>query len=471
MKQRPHTTPDRDRLGFQEKLAYASGAIPFTFAYMGLKQLAFPIFNMTFGISATLIGVVLAIGRLWDAFTDPLMGTISDNARTRWGRRRPFILLGGLLCAVAFPLIFFVPEQASTQVHFTWLVVSALLMYTASTVYSVPWLSLSYELSPDSIERVRIQAYRAYVGGAVGMTLPWIYRWAQADMFGSTVTGMRWISLVVGAAFFAFAVPVFTGCKERYMKTASGQGRMSLGASIRETAGNRAFLLLVIGIVTSMLCGPMLVGSLGIYINSYHVFNGDTKAGASLAAMAGTAVIIIKYIIIPVTLKVSDRFGKITTMRGALIIGLAASASKFYFYTPEMPYLQFASVILLGPAFTTFWLLVDPMKADCADYDELQTGRRREGTYAAVANWIEKVCITMILLFSGLIIDLSGFDPGLGGDQPEGTLLILRLAFAGVPALSFATALICLHFYPLTDERMEEIRDELERRRGRINEP
>jgi len=470
MKPIPHQTPDRDRLGFREKLSYASGAVPFTFAYMGLNQLAFPIFNMTFGISATLIGVVLAVGRVWDAFTDPFMGNISDNARTRWGRRRPFILLGGLLCGIAFPLIFFVPEQASTQLHFTWLIVSALLMYTASTVYSVPWLSLSYELSPDPIERVRVQAYRAYVGGAVGMTLPWIYRWAQADLFESTITGMRWISLMVGMAFVLFAVPVFFGCRERYMKTAASQNPMGLGKALRETARNRPFLLLVIGIVTSMLCGPMLVGSLGIYINSYHVFDGDTKAGASLAAMAGTVVITIKYIIIPVTLKLSDRFGKIPVMRGALVLGLVGSVSKFFFYTPEMPYLQFASVMLLGPAFTSFWLLVDPMKADCADYDELQTGHRREGTYAAVANWIEKVCITAVLAFSGVMIDLSGFDPERGGDQPEGTLLILRLAFAAVPALSFATALVCLHFYSLTDERMQTIREELEVRRGRINE-
>lgn len=461
----------RDRLSVREKLAYGSGAVPFTFAYMGLTQLAFPIFNMTFGISATLIGVVLAVGRLWDAFTDPLMGTISDNARTRWGRRRPFVLLGAVLCALAFPLIFFVPEHASTHVHFTWLLVGALLMYTASTVYSVPWLSLSYELTPDSNERVRIQAYRAYIGGAIAMILPWIYRWAQADVFGSTVIGMRWISLMVSIAFIAFAIPVFVSCKERYLKNASKQSKMSLLASLRETGRNRAFLLLVIGIVTSMLAGPMLVGSLGIYINSYYIFNGDTKAGASLAAMAGTVVVVVKYVIIPLAIKLSDRFGKIPVMRVALVLAFLGSVSKFFFYTPELPYLQFASVLLLGPALTSFWLLVDPMKADCADYDELQTGHRREGTYAAVANWIEKVCITGIMVLSGLLIDFSGFDPDLGGAQPEGTLLILRIAFATVPALCAAVALICLHFYPLTDQRMQEIREALEARRGSINTP
>jgi GPH family glycoside/pentoside/hexuronide:cation symporter len=160
----------------------------------------------------------------------------------------------------------------------------------------------------------------------------------------------------------------------------------------------------------------MLVGSLGIYINSYYIFGGDTKAGASFAAMSGSLFTIIKYIIIPVTLKLSDRFGKIAVMRGALVLGFTGSVSKFFFFTPEMPYLQFASIVLLSPAVTSFWLLVDPMKADCADYDDLQTRHRREGTYAAVANWIEKVCITAVLAFSGILIDQSGFNPDLGGN-------------------------------------------------------
>jgi GPH family glycoside/pentoside/hexuronide:cation symporter len=122
----PHQTEAKDRLTVAEKLSYGSGAIPFAFAYMGMQQLAFPIFNMTLGMSATLIGVVLGVGRFWDAMTDPLMGNISDNARTRWGRRRPFILLGGLLCGIAFPLMYRVPIGWGEQGIFLWFLVTAL---------------------------------------------------------------------------------------------------------------------------------------------------------------------------------------------------------------------------------------------------------------------------------------------------------------------------------------------------------
>jgi GPH family glycoside/pentoside/hexuronide:cation symporter len=341
-------------------------------------------------------------------------------------------------------------------------------MFTASTVLSVPWLSLSYELTPDSMERVRVQAYRTYIGAGVGMALPWIYRFAQADLFGDTMTGMRWLSVGVGLAFMIFVVPVFFGTRERYMRTAGHQKKIGIVTALKETVKNRPFLILVGGIVTTMLCAPMLVGSLGMYINCYHVFEGDTKAGAALLAAGSTLFVTIKFIILPGVIKLSARFGKRTVMRWSLAIGLLGSVSKFFFYTPAMPYLQFSTIALLAPAVTAFWLLVDPMKADCADYDEFNTGLRREGMYAAVANWIEKVSITVVLLFSGVIIDLSGFDPALGGDQPEDTMLMLRLAFSIVPTCAFAIALLALHFYPLGEDKMYQIRMELEKRRGEV---
>lgn len=106
------------------------------------------------------------------------------------------------------------------------------------------------------------------------------------------------------------------------------------------------------------------------------------------------------------------------------------------------------------------------MKADCADFDEWKTGHRRSGTYAAVANWIEKMTMTVFLLFSGILLDWSGFDPALGASQPEGTTFIWRVAFAVVPAIAYVLSLIALHFYPLTDARMATIRAELDARQN-----
>lgn len=451
-------TPAAHRLPKTEKFSYALGAVPFGLAYMALAQLIYPIFNLTLGMSATLIGVVLAIGRLWDALTDPLMGTISDNARSRWGRRRPFILLGGLALGLTFPLIWLAPAGWSEGATLGWLLVTVLLFYTASTLYSVPWLSLGYEITPDPVERTRAQAWRAYVNILAMLALPWVFRVAQADFFPDTATGMRWLGLLLGLCMAVFAIPVFLGTRERAFVQTSHQEKIRLREALRETLRNRPFLLFVVGVVTVLLCAPILVGSLGLYINSYHIFSGDTKRGAEMVALAGMIGAGIKLVVLPFCIKIVKRHGKLPLMKAALWLGLASALSTWFTYTPAAPWLQFASLALLYPSVTAFWLLVDPVKADCADYDEARTGLRREGMYAAVANWIEKLSIAVVLVFSGLALDWSGFDAKLGADQPEHTLTILRLLFALVPAAAFGIALFALGRFPLTEARMTEIR-------------
>ncbi len=459
-------TPAAHRLPKPEKFAYALGAVPFGFAYMALAQLVYPIFNISLGMSATLIGIVLAVGRLWDALTDPVMGTYSDNARTRWGRRRPFILLGGLALGLTFPLIWLAPADWSEGATMGWLVVTVLLFYTASTLYSVPWLSLGYEITPDPVERTRVQAWRAYVNIIAMLALPWVFRVAQADFFPDTATGMRWLGGLLGLCMAVFAIPVFLGTRERAFVQTSQQEKIRLRDALRETFRNRPFLLFVGGVVTVLLCSPVLVGSLGLYINSYHIFPGDTKRGAEMIALAGMVGAGIKLSVLPFCVKIVKRHGKLPLMKAALWLGLISSLSTWFTYTPAAPWLQFASLALLYPSVTAFWLLVDPVKADCADYDEARTGLRREGMYAAVANWVEKLSIAIVLVFSGLALDWSGFDASLGADQPEHTLTTLRLLFALVPACAFTIALVALQRFPLTEARMAEVRATLAARRA-----
>ena len=453
------------RLTTREKFSYAIGGVPFTLGYIILPQLAFPVFNMSIGISATAVGAVLAIGRLWDAFTDPLMGNISDNARSRWGRRVPFVVLGSVLLAICLPAIWSVPSDVSPGVQFAWLTATILLFFATTTMISVPWLSLGYELNPDPIERTRLQVWRSYVAGAVTLAVSWFYRWAQADIFPDLLTGLRWISAASGLICIGCALVLALNCRERDDAFTRAQPKTPFLQSVRETISNGPFLLLVLGIVTVILCMPMLVASLGLYINVYYLFDGDKKTGAAYAAAFSSMMVVLKFVILPVGVQLVKRYGKIRVIEWTLWLGLAASLLKFVIYTPAAPWLQFVNALLLGPSVAVFWLLVDPMKADCADYDEWKTGRRRSGSYAAVANWIEKASMTVTLLGSGLLLDWSGFDAALGKNQPENTIPFLRLCFATVPTLAYTIALVCLRLYPLTDARMEEIRREISSRR------
>lgn len=453
------------RLSIREKLSYGIGGVPFTLGYIILPQLAFPVFNMTLGISATVVGAVLAIGRLWDAFTDPFMGNLSDNARTPWGRRVPFIVLGSVLLAICLPLLWSVPPRASAGIQFAWLTSAIVLFFTATTVFSVPWLSLGYELNPDPLERTRLQVWRSYVAGLVTLAVSWFYRWAQADIFPDILTGLLWISAASGVICIGCTLVLARNCRERNDAVTRAQPKTPLLQSVRETISNGPFVLFVLGIVTVILCVPMLVGSLGLYINVYYLFDGDKKTGAAYAAAFSSIMVALKYVILPLGVQLVKRYGKTRVIAWALWLGLAASLLKFVIYLPSAPWLQFVNALLLGPSITVFWLLVDPMKADCADYDEWKTGRRRSGSYAAVANWIEKASMTLVLLGSGLLLDWSGFDASLGTNQPAHTIPFLRICFGAVPTLAYVVAIVCLRFYPLTDARMEEIRREISSRR------
>src|SRR5882724_9208899 len=132
----------------RELCAYGAGIIGYQYPHMGLAQLAMPLFNVGLGLAPTVVGGVLMIGRLWDAATNPLMGAISDNTRTRWGRRRPYLFVGAIACGLIYPLVWLAPRGWSDTALVAYLLASTLLLYTAFAVFSVPYMALGLELSP-----------------------------------------------------------------------------------------------------------------------------------------------------------------------------------------------------------------------------------------------------------------------------------------------------------------------------------
>ncbi|GAB4181335.1 MAG: hypothetical protein Fur0032_22380 [Terrimicrobiaceae bacterium] len=376
------------------------------------------------------------------------------------------MLAGVLLLAVVMPAMWAVPSGAAQGFILVWFACTSFAFYVAATLFCVPWLALSYEMTPNPLERTNLHAYRAYAGAVIGLLLPWMFRWTQADIFGSVLQGAFWVCLGMGLNCVLFTLPILGACRERFGAQATGQQKIPFWSALKSTLSNRPFLVLELGIVTVVLCTPVLVGSMLVYVNTYYVFGGDPKAGASLAALTATFFVFAKVCVLPIAVRLAARFGKVAVMRLSLILGLAGALLQFPLITPDLPNLQLVTAALLSPAYTAFWLLVDPMKADCADYDEWVTGLRREGSYAAMANWIEKIAVSIALMLSGLAIDLSGFRADLGADQPDGAITFMRVFLTVAPAVGFIIALFALRAYGLDDRRMRAIRSDLESRRG-----
>ncbi|MFA5257371.1 MAG: MFS transporter [Opitutales bacterium] len=462
-----------DRVSFGRKVAYGLGANVDVFAVWVLIQIANPVFNMGMGVGTHLVSSALMIFRLWDAFTDPVMGWISDNTRTRWGRRRPYLVLGAVLCAATYPLIWFFPRDLSEYQLFAWFIGFGLLFYTAFTVWAMPWASLLMEMTPDVDERTRVTAVRgffqAFSAVAMGATWWFIRRPMFADPLTGlpdNVAGMRFVSIILAVVFLVCGILPAIFVKERYY-THLKQDKVTLFKSLRETLSNRSFVYLILITILFML-GTNMVFSLGPYLSVYYVLGGDESAAAVFSNYQSWIYFATNAGFLLFWTWLAERIGKRRTLFIAMSLVIGAGLSNWFNYNPEYPYLMLMVTVLLGPAYSGIWLMIPSITADIIDEDELHSGERREGSFAAVSSWVGKFSMSIAFGLSGWIMKWLGFDVKLGTNQVDGVFTNMRLTMTVVPVLTVIGALLLMRHVHMSTARVREIRGELEARRGKV---
>ena len=192
----PHITKDKDRVPVGRKLAVGAGGFPVQNGGLIVQYMAQPIFQIFLGLNPALFGLAMTIPRIWDAFTDPLMGRISDRTVSRYGRRRPYVFLGSIAVALSFLTIWMVPQHMSEMGTFLWLTVTSVLFFTAFTVYSVPFNALVYEQTPDYHERTRLMFYFALFYNIGNLCVNWYVPATNWSGFENSLVGARWIASV-----------------------------------------------------------------------------------------------------------------------------------------------------------------------------------------------------------------------------------------------------------------------------------
>jgi glycoside/pentoside/hexuronide:cation symporter, GPH family len=463
-----YPTAQGDRVPLSQKILYSAATVALIPGNQILDRIALVVLNTSLAINPTLVGAAMAIFRIWDAFTDPVMGTISDNHRSRWGRRRPFMILGAVLCAITFPLMWMMSAEWTPFTIFLYFVGAGLAYYTALTIYSVPYWSVVAEMTPDTHERTNVIAFRAVVINIVTISMGWLSWFITLSCFDSMLEGARWLGFITGGLFLTFGLIPMLFLKEPFYERASQQEKISLWGSLRDTLTNRIFLVLV-SMMLLMTIGMQTVGTLGFYVSIYYVFGGDKTTAGLVAGYAGTAMMLTSILSIPVFSWLDRHYGKITALLICGIGFLFATLSQWFLVTPAHPYWQIISAALIGPAVTGIWIILPSMQTDVIDYDELQTGCRREGSYTAILGWIQKLGFALSVLLAGLILDFSGFDVKLDAAQTPDTLFKMRALFVFFPVAMAAGMLALVRFYPLNEERCHEIRLQLEARRGTIH--
>lgn len=539
--------PSEDRVPVRQKIAYGMGTANDMWGNWLYPTMVWPIFNMFLHVSPVLVSTALMINRLVDAASDPFFGWISDNTRTRWGRRRPYILVGSLLAGLTLPLLFLVSEGWSGNtfdllIHFkigTWgvdltevyipnyfwfMLVSSAVFITIVSCFNMPYQSLGNELTPDYTERTNVFAYKGciqkiaevagfsfalfatstvWVGatfsdapGKVGELISLLLTWIR-DAFGAVFTwdmpriieaaknpfywdtgvegppnillGGQVFAIGIGFLMMLIGVIVFFNVKERYYAkiVESNQEKISILDTIYKTLKCRPFraqlaMSLSYGLATSML------GTLGYYMTVYYVCGGNVTTGSAWNFGMGLSGMLFGLLGVPTYAYIAKNVGKRRAMMAVQWSAILVFIASWWLYDPETPWLQFFASG--GIAFTQggFWSVYGAIGADVIDFDELETGKRREGAFAATGTYIMKVGLAIGIFLSGAILSATGFDSELGGNQSLSTITNMRLSFGAIPIAGLLLAFIALLKFPLSRARMAEIRAELEARRGLV---
>lgn len=464
-----HNTKAEDRVPLGQKLAVGAGGFPIQNGGLIVQYMAQPIFQIFLGLNPALFGLAMTIPRIWDAFTDPVMGRISDRTQSRYGRRRPYVFFGALAVALTFLTIWMVPQSMGDTGTFLWLTIGSVLFFTAFTVFSVPFNALVYEQTPDYHERTRLMFYLALFYNIGNLCVNWYVPATNWSGFENPLVGARWVALCLALVVFMGMgiLPAIFG-KERFYNVAQKENKdIGFMKAIGQAASSKPMMGLV-GIVFALnFCGT-IAGSIAMYIVIYYVKSGDVAGGLVLNAMNGTGFAIVGFVGIFALRWLALKYGKRQAMFFVLVLTALGGISKWFIFTPEYPHLLLLDAVLNGPVWVSLGVIVPSMIADLCDWDEHKFGERREGIISSVFTWITKFGTSFTFLVSGVALHFSGFDEALGAEQPEGTITVLRLFFVGASVLAPILAIFCLKLYTISEDSAYGIRNELEARRGEV---
>ncbi len=471
----PGNAPDPDPKGRSkdatraEKSLWGLGGFGENMANNALPSLANAIYQVGYGLNPVVLGWVMASSRILDALIDPIVGNWSDSARTRWGRRRPFVVSGAILLAITFAFLWLPPAGLSTTGIAIYLTVAALLFYLSFAIFIIPYSALGLEMVTDYQARTRLFMFRLVPAFIGSMLVPTLYKFARSDVFGGNeLVGMRYIGVILAVVILLTAVPAGIFCRERHAASAVGKERLKLFAAIRETLSNRPFVILLGAVFLTyfgLFCAIVVYSN----VNIYYICGGSKDTAGDIGANVG----VIKGLGELAMLPVFGFFALHVQKHRLAAVGLAMAAGGYllswFFYTPASPYLQLAAYLPANLGLGACWLLNGSMMADICESDELDTGRRREGMFTAVFAMCYKAGIAAGALFGNYLLHWSGVRGESDAaakvvELAPGVVTNIRIAYLLPPALCFLGAAAFMLCYPLTQARVRAIREALEAR-------
>jgi sugar (glycoside-pentoside-hexuronide) transporter len=427
--------------------------------YIGLSM-AFMLFYCTnvLAIPPAIAGVALLIPRLLDAFSDPLMGALSDRTASRLGRRRFYLLLGAPLLAFSFGAVFFVDPALPLGMRVALLMLLFLASNLAVTVYEVPYSAMLAEMTSDYRQRISLTGYKM-MAARIGIILalfggPLIFR-SVSDL----AEGFRLLGLAAGAFILVSGLWGFFGTRHA-PRIDSVAHRFSLAAEYRAILDNRPFRVLwIVFLLQNLAIGAS--STTLIYFITY-VIGLDARMAGPFLAISG----IMAAVATPGWVWLARRLGKRPSYFVALI-GAAVMAGLVGIVSPGMAVLLFILLGIAGMIDAGTQLVPNSMVPDTVEVDEARTGERREGALFGAWGFCRKLGMTLGAFLVSLALALVGFEQGVApGAQAAGAVTGIRLIYAALPCGLWIGAMLALFRYDLSEARFNAVKAELLSRRG-----
>ena len=456
-------------VSLRTKLFYGFGSVAFGIKDNGFQTILLLFYNQVIGLPGPLVGLAIALALVADAFLDPIVGQISDNFHSRWGRRHPFMYASALPVAVSY-LLLWNPPHWSQQALFWYLLVVAIVVRTFITFYEIPSSALAPELTDDYDQRTSFLSFRLFFGWYGGLTMLFLAYavFLQPDAmhkvgqlnpdgyshYGIVAAMIMFAAILISARGTHRFIPSFRTPPQRKVSMAQYAGEMFT------SLGNRAFLILMLsGILFYLATG--LVFALGIYINTY--FWELSSAQVSILTLANFIAVFLSFLM---AMPLSRRFGKKHAAMVMFVVGIGVALAPLLLRLVGLfpvngsplllPLLFLFMVFGAGLAIGSSILLVS-MLADVVEDSELKTGRRSEGLFFAGSSFMQKCASGLGLLASGFILSAAHFPAHAvpGHVAPQIVRDFVLIYAPGTMAL-YLIAMAIVGLYPISRESHEE---------------
>lgn len=398
-----------------------------------------------------LAGAIPLTGRFIDAITDPLMGRISDHTRWRWGRRRPYMLIGCVPFGVSFVLLWVNPPFAGQTADFIYYASVYVLLSIASTVVTVPYMALIPEMARNYDERTSLNTYRA-AAGLLGVFVT-LAMSALARSLGDDAQGWFEAAMIIGVWLI---VPWFAVHRVTWERPQAARETLGIAESLRLVARHRTYM---------HLCAVYIPGRIAIDLVSamffyYVAWVIGRREDFELVMFTFLSLVILA---LPFWLALARRIDKKTVFIIGVVWWIGAQGLMLL-GGPDWPrWTIFAVAAFAGIGYAVADLMPWAMLPDVIDEDELATGERREGLYNGTFTLLRKMGGATAVLLVGISLDLSRYD-GTAATQPDSAITAIRIMMALVPAVLLAATAWTARRYPLSREAHRAVLQQLEER-------